>query len=152
MPNLYKIFNALKDKPLGKWLFSQAVCFKAPYFGSISPRVESIEPGKAVVSLRKTRKVQNHIGTVHAIAACNLAEMAMGMAIEASIPSSMRWLPKAMTVQYIKKSETDLRAIATIELPLAQGAKYELNVPVNVINASGETVVSAVITLWLSPK
>jgi hypothetical protein len=59
--------------------------------------------------------VHNHIGTFHAIAACNLAEIAMGMLAEATVPASHRWLPKGMTVEYVAKAETGLRAVA--ELP-----------------------------------
>ena len=59
--------------------------------------------------MRKRRAVQNHIGTVHAIAMCNLAEMAAGTLTEISIPASMRWLPKGMQVQYLRKAETDVR-------------------------------------------
>ena len=104
------MWNKLKDKPLGKWLFTRVICWKAPYFSTIAPRFEELKPGYARVSLRKRRAVQNHIGTVHAIAACNLAELGAGTMMEASLPASMRWLPKGMTVQYLKKCETDLTA------------------------------------------
>jgi Domain of unknown function (DUF4442) len=33
--------------------------------------------------------------TVHAIASCNAAEVAMGMLMEATVPRSHRWIPKA---------------------------------------------------------
>jgi hypothetical protein len=44
--------------------------------------------------------VYNHLHTVHAIASCNAAEIAMGMLMEATVPTSHRWIPKAMNVQY----------------------------------------------------
>jgi hypothetical protein len=44
--------------------------------------------------------VYNHLHTVHAIASCNAAEIAMGMMMEATVPTSHRWIPKAMTVRY----------------------------------------------------
>lgn len=34
--------------------------------------------------------VHNHLHTVHAIASCNAAEMAMGMSMEATVPPSHR--------------------------------------------------------------
>ena len=64
--------------------------------------------------MRKRRAVQNHIGTVHAIAMCNLAEIAAGTMTEISIPASMRWLPKGMQVEYLKKADSDVEAIATV--------------------------------------
>jgi hypothetical protein len=48
--------------------------------------------------------VHNHLHTVHAIASCNAAEMAMGMLMEATVPTTHRWIPKAMTVQYLQKA------------------------------------------------
>jgi Domain of unknown function (DUF4442) len=39
--------------------------------------------------------VYNHLHTVHAIASCNAAEVAMGMLMEATVPRSHRWIPKA---------------------------------------------------------
>ena len=80
-------WNRLAKKPLGKALFSRAVCFKAPYFATINPRFEELRPGYARVSMKKRRAVTNHIGTVHAIAMCNLAELAAGTLTEVSIPN-----------------------------------------------------------------
>jgi len=57
--------------------------------------------------------VLNHIGTVHAIAMCNMAELAGGTMTEVTVPATHRWIPKGMTVEYLKKAETDLIAIAS---------------------------------------
>ena len=35
-----QLYDRLARWPAGRWLFSRAVCFKAPYFASIAPRVE----------------------------------------------------------------------------------------------------------------
>src|SRR3546814_9665963 len=66
------LYRRITRWPAGHWLFSRAVCFKAPYFASIRPRIELLEPGRCVASLRHRRAVTNHIGTVRAIALCNL--------------------------------------------------------------------------------
>ncbi|RYG63545.1 DUF4442 domain-containing protein [archaeon] len=47
----------------------------------------------ASVTMNQRWGVQNHIKTVHAIAVCNLVEMAMGLVAESSIPDHLRWLP-----------------------------------------------------------
>ena len=107
-----QLWNTLNRFPIGAWLFSRFLCFKAPYFSSISPRFVVLEPGKCQVHIRNRRAVQNHIGTVHAIAMCNMAELAAGTMVEVSIPATHRWIPKGMSVQYIKKAETDLLATA----------------------------------------
>ena len=108
-------------------------------------------PGFARVSMRKRRAVQNHIGTVHAIAMCNLAEMAAGTLTEISIPASMRWLPKGMQVEYLKKAETDVEAHATVGA-VTEGTSQDVPVTVEVRNRARETVVRAVITMWVTPR
>ena len=151
MSQALSMWNQLRDKPLGKWLFSRVICWKAPYFGTIAPRFEALKPGYSRVSMKKRRAVQNHIGTVHAIAACNLAELAAGTMMEASLPASMRWLPKGMNVQYRQKCETDLIAEATAT-DLDEGAAREVVVNVDMKDAHGNIVVHADINMYVSPR
>ena len=71
---------------------------------------------------------------------------------DVTVPSTHRWILKGMTVEYIKKAETDLKAVAEIR-PIPQfGAAAELPVTVNVMDADNQTVFRAVITMWVSPK
>ena len=144
-------WQRLEGKPFGKTLFSRVICWKAPYFASIHPRIEEFRPGFARVSMKKRRAVQNHIGTVHAIAMCNLAEMAAGTLTEISIPASMRWQPKGMQVQYLRKAESDVQAFATVD-DVAEGAARDVPVTVEVKDRAGEVVVRAVITMWVTPR
>jgi acyl-coenzyme A thioesterase PaaI-like protein len=73
------------QRPGGSRLFSAAAMVRVPYFASVLPHVERMEPGLAQVSAPKWFFIYNHLHTVHAIASCNAAEMAMGMLMEASI-------------------------------------------------------------------
>lgn len=67
-------------------LFSLGLVAKAPYFGTVLPLVQEMEPGYARVTAPNWFGVHNHIGTFHAIAACNLAEAAMGVLMERPPP------------------------------------------------------------------
>lgn len=146
-------YRTLSGKPGGKWLFSKLVCWKAPYFSSIAPRIETLEPGRCVATIRHRRAVTNHIGTVHAIALCNLAEFTGGLGCDASIPASMRWIPKGMTVAYLKKAIGTMRATATPAFPPHEAAEgYELPFEVVVENPAGEAVFKASIGMWVTPK
>ncbi len=111
MLTLYKRLNGL---PAGKWLFSKILCLKSPYFQSIAPKVIRLEPGFSEWTLRKRRKVTNHIGSVHALAMGNLAEMCAGTCIEATLPLHLRWIPKRTTVDYLAKATTNLRGVCQI--------------------------------------
>ena len=147
------LYNRLADKPGGRWLFSKLVCFKAPYFASIAPRIESLEPGRGIATLAHRRRVTNHLGTVHAIALCNLAEFVGGLTCDASIPPSMRWIPKGMTVAYLKKAVGRMRAIATPAFPPREAeAGYELPFEVVVEDPAGDVVFRATIAMWVSQK
>src|SRR5699024_7749797 len=125
---IHRLWQKLSRQPLGRWLFTQGVCFRAPYFRTVHPRIRELRPGLCRVSapyfrpvhprirdlrprLRRVsapnrRGVRNHIGTYHAIASCNMAEIAAGVMTEATVPPSHRWIPSGMTVDYNAKATT----------------------------------------------
>src|SRR5688572_31462540 len=147
------LYRRITRWPAGHWLFSRAVCLKAPYFATISPRFVSLEPGRCEVRIRDRRRVHNHIGTVHAIALCNLAELSAGVMTDATLPASMRWIPKGMTVEYLKKATGTLHGVATPDIALVESPSgYELPVTVLVSNDAGEAVFRASLAMWVSPR
>jgi acyl-coenzyme A thioesterase PaaI-like protein len=149
----YQAWRRLAGRPGGTRVFSAAAMLRVPYFASVVPHVRQMEPGFAEVTVPKWFFVYNHLHTVHAIASCNAAEMAMGMLMEATVPSSHRWIPKAMTVSYLQKATTSLRATARIDPPdfAAMTEGTELVVPVSVCDLDGIEVVHADITTWVTP-
>lgn len=146
------LWKKFETKPGGKWIFSRLVSMKAPYFGSIRPLFVDLRPGYSEVSIRKRRSVLNHIGTVHAIAMCNMAELAAGTMTDVSIPSTHRWIPKGMTVQYLEKAQTDLRAIATSSSEINPNEAVDYIVNVKVLDKNDLQVFSADINMWVTPK
>lgn len=151
----YRGWQRLPDNALGQAVFSLAMSVRVPYFASILPRVTKLEPGHCEVRAPKWWGVHNHLGTFHAIAACNLAEVAMGMLSEATVPGSHRWIPKSMTVEYLAKAETSLRAVAQLPAVPDFGtitSGTELVVPVAIFDRAGNEVVHADITIWVTEK
>lgn len=142
------LFNRLKHLPGGTRLFSLGVCKTAPFFGAISPHVEELRPGYACVTMRKQRKVENHLRTVHAIAMCNMAELAGGLMTDVSIPAGARWIPVGMTVEYRKKAGTDLTAIADGN-SIDWTSHGDVVVPVTVTDIAQNVVFTATITMNL---
>jgi acyl-coenzyme A thioesterase PaaI-like protein len=153
-PQVLRLYRRWARRPFGTRLFSLAVAYKAPYFRTVRARFVDLAPGRGEVRARNRWAVHNHIGTFHAIACCNLAELAAGTTMEATLPVSHRWIPKGMSVGYLAKAETDLRAVATVPdlSGLADDESREVVVPVDVIDTGGRTVVHADITMWVSPK
>jgi acyl-coenzyme A thioesterase PaaI-like protein len=152
MPSALALFGRLGSSAPGRWLFTRLVCWRAPYFASISPRIEMLEPGRCVVRLRDRRRVRNHIGTVHAIAMCNAAELAAGLATDATIDASLRWIPKGMQVNYLKPARGTLTATASVPSIGDVGAGRECAVAVNVRNADGESVFTAAVAMWITRR
>ena len=135
--------------------FSAGMCVRVPFFATVLPRVRELAPGRCVVSGPKWFGVHNHLGTFHAIAACNLAEVAMGMLAEATVPSTHRWIPKGMTVQYLAPGRSGLTATALLdEEPDWESVTDGMDVviPVSLRDAHGTEVVHADITVWVSPR
>ncbi|MBD2858819.1 DUF4442 domain-containing protein [Spongiibacter sp. KMU-158] len=151
MNTVLNTWQKLSGKPAGKMLFSKAVSFKTPYFSSISPRWEVLEAGRGVVTMRDTRRVHNHLGGVHAIALCNLAEAAAGLTAEVSMPDGMRWIPAGMQVRYLAAAKGKMTAHASMR-EIVVGEKSEVPVAVEVKNQAGEIVFTASIDMYVSPK
>lgn len=146
------LFERLGGSAPGRWLFSRIVCWRAPYFGSIAPRIEALAPGHCVVRLRDRRRVHNHLGTVHAIAMCNAAELAAGLATDAALDTTRRWIPKAMQVNYLKPARGTLTATAIVPPIAADESGSECPVRVDVRDAAGEAVFSAVVSMWITSR
>ena len=147
---LLKLYHKTMKYPFGRALFSRMFAAKAPYFKTIKPTIETLEPNHCVLTFKKRKAVANHIGTVHAIALCNGLEMAMGALAEATIPKHLRWIPKGMQVNYTAKADSDIRIVATS----APDAWVEGDLPVTVqgFRADGTLVIDGIITIYISAK
>jgi acyl-coenzyme A thioesterase PaaI-like protein len=124
---------------------------KAPYFRTVRPQVRDVRPHRAELSIRKRHAVQNHLGTVHAIAVCNGLEAAMGLLAEATTPTGRRWIPKGMQVAYLAKSTTDLLCVAETD-PDDWTEVGDVPVRVHAVRTDGTVVVEGVITIYVSEK
>jgi acyl-coenzyme A thioesterase PaaI-like protein len=148
-----QLWRRLGGGAFGRWLFTRIVCFKAPYFASISPSITRLEPGLCEAHIPHRRRVQNHIGTVHAIALCNLAELCAGLMTDVSIPGDMRWIPQDMTVRYLAKAKGRIAASARPTTGLESAAEpYAATIAVTLTDEAGQAVASADIHMWLSPR
>lgn len=153
MPDVLDLYRKSSAIPVvGRRVFDFAFSQMAPYFWSIRPRFTVIEPNHAEVVVPKRRAVQNHIGTVHAIALCNGLEAAMGVLAEASIPAGKRWIPKGMTVSYTAKATDDVTCIAETDPEQWTGDDPDLPVRVRGELADGTVVIEGTINLWVTEK
>ena len=131
---------------IGAEAFTKTITDSIPYFGTIDPLVTEVRNGFAVVFLKNQKKVHNHLGTVHAIAMCNAAEIVAGVVAENSTPDGARWIPKEMTVKYLAKAKTDLRVTAEAEsVDFSQTG--DIVIPIVAYDADCKPVFTADITM-----
>ena len=146
MHKTLKLYQSLTHLPLGKIIFSKMLCFLTPYFSSIKPSIKELKINRCVVFMKKRRVVTNHLKTVHAVAMCNMAELAGGLMTEVSLPQGKRWIPSGMTVKYLKKAKSNLIAIADGN-ELDWDKEGEVIVPVGITDDNNELVFSAEIKM-----
>jgi acyl-coenzyme A thioesterase PaaI-like protein len=152
MPSTLDLYKKTTALPQGRRLFSIMFSQKAPYFASIHLTVREMRPHYAEITIPKRRSVQNHIGTVHAIALCNGLEAAMGALAEVSIPPHKRWIPKGMEVAYTAKATSDITCIAETDPEQWTSDNPDLPVRVKGVRDDGTVVIEGVIKLWVTPK
>ena len=152
MPSVLDLWKNATRVPQGRRAFSLAFAQRAPYFASIRPLFIDIRPNYAELRIKKRRGVQNHIGTVHAIALCNGLEAAMGALAEASVPRGKRWIPKGMDIAYTAKADSDVRCIAETDPEQWESDDPDLPVRVKGVRRDGTVVIEGVIRLWVTEK
>lgn len=101
--------------------------------------------------MKKRRAVHNHLKTVHAIAMCNLCEFTGGILMETSVPKNRRWIPVAMTVNYVAKAKTDLTATCDLS-HINWDSCDEVICNVSVRDTTDMEVMNAAITMKVSDK
>lgn len=150
---LYKNLTAKNDK-LGRAAFSTTFALKAPYFRTIAPNIKVMEPHRGVVRIKKWWGVQNHIGTVHAIAVANGMECAMGLLAEATTPDTMRWIPKGIELEYVAKTPGDIECIAeTTPEQWDKEPPFQVDVQVTGrLVKDGTVAVKGIIPIYISAK
>lgn len=137
---------------LGLAVISLGVRTVAPYFGTVRPWFTRFDPGHVVATMRKRRGVTNHLGTVHAIAMCNMAELVGGTCTDLLVPSHLRWIPVGMEVAYLKMAKTDLTATCRVDDTAPFETPGDVVTPVEVHDTAGQLVFTAKIRMRVSER
>ncbi len=135
---------------IGRRLFNWGVAWRAPYFASIHPEVMEYRAGYAEVQMADRRSVHNHIGTVHAIALCNLAELCAGLVIDSRMPAHLRWIPQGMQVRYLARARG--RLAGRCQLDAAAVREGSVVLAVQVFDVQGVLVFKADIDFHISRR
>ncbi len=132
--------------PGGKWLFSRVLGLRVPYTGSIGANVQSLAPGYCEVQLRDTRRLRNHLHSIHAMALANLGEMVTGLALVTGLPENSRAILTGFSIDYLKKARGTLLAQCRCSVPPGN-APADLDVCGEIRDSEG-AVVATVRARW----
>lgn len=87
---------------------------------------------------------------MHALAVANLCELAASTVAEVTVPASMNGHTRGMTIEYLRKAESDVTATARLD-KTEWGEAQNVAIPVSAVDRNGTEVVRAVITLRVEP-
>lgn len=158
MNRLAKIVSNIYQLPafMQRTALSYTIGNVVKFVGTAGIRFEKMTTTEVVLTLNNKRKVQNHIGQVHAAATALLAETATGMVVGMNLPDDKIPLLQTMEVQYTKRSQGQQRAIATLSEEAIQQLheldKGSVEVPVIVTDEVGTQVVDVLMRWAWIPK
>jgi acyl-coenzyme A thioesterase PaaI-like protein len=143
-------WRRLSPLPGGRWMFTQLVKRMIPYTGSVSPRVELLEPGHARISITQRRRIENHLNSIHAIALMNVAEFASGAAMTTALPPGYRGIVTKISIEYLKKARGTVTAESRPVLPdLTVEGEYDFISEIT--DQKGDLVARATVRWKLGP-
>jgi acyl-coenzyme A thioesterase PaaI-like protein len=134
----------------GRWLFTRALCRRAPYFASLNPHFLELRPALCVVIMPRQSSTGGPAGSVHTLAIANLCELAASTVTEVTLPAGMTWQSRGMTIEYLRRAESDVAATARLD-KTEWGETQNVAVPVSAVDRNGSEVVRAVITMRVEP-
>lgn len=134
-------------------LFGKSVKFT----GTAGVKVEELTHNRAVISLKNKKSVQNHIGSVHAVASVLIAESATGYVVGMNIPESSVPVIKSIKADYVKRAKGDMRAVSSLTdkqvKEMQTKEKGETTVPVMVTDGDDkEPILVEMVWAWTPKK
>jgi acyl-coenzyme A thioesterase PaaI-like protein len=139
-----------------QYLLTKLFCSQVKFAKTTGIHIEQITAQQVKITLTNKKRVQNHIGGIHAVAAAVLAESATGLLLGLHVPDARLPLLKTMTLHYKRRMQGDLQALATLtEQQIAQiqhQEKGELMIAVVLTDESGQQPIICEMTWAWLPK
>ena len=139
---------------LRPWVRNRVLRRAVPLTGTTCLQYVQLTPQRVEMAVANTRRVQNHMGGVHAAAMTLLAETATGMVVGMNVRDDCVPVVKQLKVMFKKRTQGAMRAVATLSdaqrsLMQAQ-TKGEITVAVQVNDESGaEPIECEFIWAWI---
>ncbi|GLX78158.1 hypothetical protein tinsulaeT_14980 [Thalassotalea insulae] len=132
----------LLPKRIQPYVLTKFFCSKVKFAGTSGIDIRSIAHDRVEIKLANRKKVQNHIGGIHAVAAAVLAESATGIVFGMNVSDSCLPLLKSMRIDYQRRMQGSLTAIAKLSEQQRQQIneveKGAIIIPVEITDESGQ--------------
>jgi uncharacterized protein (TIGR00369 family) len=144
-PSIARRFTPCPDdlRPEG---LTQAIGDAIPFVDTAGLRIHTYTQKEVTVQLEATRRVANHIGTIHAAALALLAETASGLVVALNISDESVPVVRTLNVDFQRPASASIAATATLDadtrLRLQERPIGRIDVPVDLM-MSGVAVVQA---------
>mgnify|MGYP006139151381 CR=1 FL=1 len=156
-------FSRFVDKVHQAPLFLQSFLLTRMFFSKVNYakttgiKITKVSNQEVIVTLANTKKVQNHIGGIHAVAAALIAESATGIVFGLNVPDKCIPLLKSMTMRYQRRMQGALTAKATMtDRQISQinsDEKGDMLIPVLINDESEQPPIECeMVWAWVSKK
>lgn len=151
---------AIKANSYPEWLSRRLLTwmfrYKVKLTGTVGLEILHTDLQSVTFRQKNRRKVQNHIGSVHAAGMALLAESATGFVVGVNLPADKLPLIKSMQLNYVKRASGDMQAVAWLTehqiQQMHQQDKGEVTVAVKVTDGQNiEPVICEMVWAWV-PK
>lgn len=135
---------------LGRRRFARLVAARVPSAAWLKPEYTELRPGFSRLKLPVTRELQRADGQIDPVAISALCEIGAMLVAELSVPATLDWQIKGMTIEHLRPAGAGIEALTRLDRrdwrDLASVA-----LPISVSDAGGGAEVArAVVTLALS--
>ena len=156
-------FSRFVDKVHQAPLFLQSFLLTRMFFSKVNYakttgiKITKVSNQEVIVTLANKKKVQNHIGGIHAVAAALIAESATGIVFGLNVPDKCIPLLKSMTMRYQRRMQGALTAKATLtDRQISQinsDEKGDMLIPVLINDESEQPPIECeMLWAWVSKK
>ncbi len=155
---LSKVVKKIASAPKGirKPLLSMALGKTVKLMGTAGVECLELSHNKSVFRIKNRKKVQNHIGGIHAAGMALVAETATGMVVGMNIPDDKVPVIKTLKVDYLKRCKGDLTATASLSDEqihnILSTEKGEVDVAVRCVDSEGKEPIQAQMIWAWTPK
>jgi len=139
------------------FLLTKMFCTMVKYANTSNVKLLEVSKNKVKLTVANKKKVQNHIGGIHAVCAALLAESATGIVFGMNVPDSHLPLLKSMTIDYQRRMQGALTAVAQLTdeqiAMITSEDKGDIEVAVSITDESGQQPIECTMNwAWVAKK